>query len=318
MITIVITVYNKQQFLHRVFDSVLNQKGVNDSDYEVLVINDGSTDNSLSIIEDYARQYSYIRVFNQSNQGLSMARNKGVELAVGDYVWFVDADDYISPESVSLICEAAKKNPDVISIYSNTEGENGIIRNSVSPDIKTGKEMLLDPNVGVCGVFNILRKEFVKKNALKYYPGIYHEDSEFTPRMLYYANNVIVIPRVLYTVIHEPNSITQVPRAKRAFDCLIVAEHLISFIEKNNEVNSDIGRVFINNAAVCVNNALNIIIKNNPEEQKRFNKELQSKPLLIDVLKKSSRIKYNLEGYVFLFFPGNYTRAFKFLKQCQL
>lgn len=316
-LTIILTVYNKEPFLDRAFNALLTQINVCEDDYEVLVVNDGSTDHSVDIIEKYALNDSRIRVLSQQNQGLSMARNNGVEGAAGDYVWFVDADDYISSNSVRLICDAMIEKPDVITIYSNTEGEDNIIRNAVPTSVKTGKNMLVDPNVGDCGVFNVLRKSFLIDNDLKFFPGIYHEDSEFTPRMLYLANKVVVIPEILYTVIHEPNSITQVPRVKRAFDCLIVADHLVKFAE-NEEMDSTTEAVFINKASVCINNAFNIIVKNNAEEQDRFNDTFNCMPHLIKVLMKSTKIKYRVEGLLFKISCGNYVGAFKLLKLFQL
>ena len=167
-LSIILTVYNKADFLHRSFQALLSQECVSDGDYEVLVVNDGSEDDSSIIIEEYAKKDYRVRVLSQDNQGLSMARNTGIDMAKGDYVWFVDADDVISPKSVYMICNAINFRPDVISICSDTEGVPDIIRNKVSKDIKTGREMLLDPNWVVCSVLNILRRDFLIKNQLRF------------------------------------------------------------------------------------------------------------------------------------------------------
>ena len=93
MLTIVLTVYNKAPYLVRALDSLLSQKATKEGDYEILIVNDGSTDESPKIIDEYAAKDSKIRVLTQHNQGLSMARNNGTNDAMGDYVWYVDADD---------------------------------------------------------------------------------------------------------------------------------------------------------------------------------------------------------------------------------
>lgn len=100
MLSIILTVYNKETYLIRALDGLLCQEGVSQSDYEVIALNDGSTDNSLRILEDYDAQFPNFRVVTQNNQGLSMARNNRVDAAKGDYIWFVDADDMIPKNAV--------------------------------------------------------------------------------------------------------------------------------------------------------------------------------------------------------------------------
>lgn len=314
ILTIVLTVYNKEAYLHRAFTTLLGQGGTREDDYEVLVINDGSLDGSLVICEEYAKKDERVRVVTQVNQGLSMARNNGVDAAMGDYVWFVDADDVISTDAVRLICNAAKANPDVIPIYAKTEGIERV-RNAVDPASKTGKDILLGGLWEQCGVFNVFRKGFLKENDLYFMPGVYHEDAEFTPRMFYVAKSIKVIPEILYTVIHEPNSITSIPRPKRAFDCLIVAESLARFIEMNGEHNTAVGCVIANNAAIVINNGFNVIVQNNSEEQKKLDKAFHDKRrMLIDVMASASKFKYRLESFLFRLFPKHYVCTYKVLK----
>lgn len=311
MLTIILTVYNKAPFLRRALDSLLTQKGTNDGDYEVLIVDDGSTDESPSIIKEYERKDARIRVLTQRNQGLSMARNNGTDAAKGDYVWYVDADDYFPLDSVRLITEAITYKPDIIPIYAQTHGDSRI-RNKVPVTAKTGKDILLSGEWEVCGVFNVFRVVFLKQNNLRFAPGIYHEDSEFTPRMLYCADTVKVIPEVLYIVYHEPNSITQKPRAKRAFDYLIVADNLNNFCSQNVKDNV-LAQVFLSYISSTINSAFSIIIRNSKEEQKNFEKSLSSKTHLLDVLNHTSSIKYRIEGLLFKMFKRHYVLLYRFM-----
>ena len=93
-ISVIVPIYNAEAYLNRCLDSIINQTY---SDLEIILINDGSTDNSLDICLEYASKDKRIVVYNQTNKGISKARNKGIELATGDYIGFVDSDDIISP-----------------------------------------------------------------------------------------------------------------------------------------------------------------------------------------------------------------------------
>lgn len=314
-LTIVLTVYNKEAYLRRAFDSLLSQEGVQEDDYEVLVVNDGSTDGSAAIVEEYAREDKRVRVLTQQNQGLSMARNNGTEAAHGEYVWYVDADDRISPKGVSLICKAAEEHPDIIPIYAETEGIDKV-RNAVGEYCKTGKEILLDGHWEYCGVFNVFRRAFLAENSLRFLPGIYHEDAEFTPRMLYAAKTVQVVPEVLYTVYRDPDSITQVPRAKRAFDYLTVAEHLSRFVQEKGEITSVIGKVIDSSAALDINNAFAVICQNDKEQQQLLNQAFYEKRKdLLRSLRNAASSKYRIEALFFSFFPKRYVQVYQWMKK---
>lgn len=314
ILSIILTVYNKADFLDRVFESLLNQDGEKEY-YEVLVVNDGSTDNSLSIIQRYALENSNLRVLNQTNQGLSMARNNGVDSANGKYVWFVDADDCISTDAVKMIVEATSSQPDIIPIYAKTEGEPRI-RNAVNRYAKTGKDILLMGGWEQCGVFNVFRRSFLLENHLRFIPGIYHEDADFTPRALYAAKSIKVVPQVLYTVFRDPESITQIPRSKRAFDYLTVASSLSQFVISNNETKSKIGTVIDGTSAICINNAMHIIVQNKAEDQELLCSVFYEKRyLLLRSLVNSRLRKYRIEAILFWVFPKHTVSVYKALKR---
>lgn len=312
-LTIVLTVYNKEPYLRRALDALLKQEGIHDGYYEVLAVNDGSTDGSAAILDEYAKRDKRVRIHTQTNQGLSKARNNGTEEALGDYVWYVDADDTFSSKSVRLICNAIDERPDVIPIYAETLGVEKI-RNQVPVSVEDGQDVLLTRKWEQCGVFWVLRRDFLKDNQLSFLPGVYHEDAEFTPRMLYYAKKVKVIPEVLYTVIHEPNSITGVPRPKRAFDCLTVAEKLDDFVQTNQLHGRDVGKVIDDQAALLINNGFYVIVQNGRGAQRDFNKVFRSKPQLMIILSSSTMRKYKIEAIMFKLLPNCYVQIYKLMK----
>ncbi len=315
ILTFILTVYNKEGFLHRIFDSLLSQEEDDMIDYEVLVVNDGSSDGSAAIVEKYVQKDSRVRVLTQENQGLSMARNNGLDVAQGEYVWFVDADDIISPRSVKLIYDAMTSKPDVIPIYARTEGID-VVRNAISPDAITGKEVLLGRKWQHCGVFYVYKRSFLLDKGLRFLPGIYHEDSEFTPRMLYSANSVKVVPEVLYTVCRDPNSITQVPRAKRAFDYLTVSDNLSRFVVERGESKTAVGRVLDDTVALCINNAFYIIVQNKKEDQKRLELLFYDKRrTLLRSLSSSTHGKYRIEAILLTLVPKKCVSVYNMLKR---
>ena len=312
-LTIVITVFNKEPYLRRVFESVLNQQDAQIDDYEVLAVNDGSTDGSSKILEEYKLKDKRVRVLTHQNQGLSMARNNGVKEAKGDYVWFVDADDSIASNAVHLICKAISFHPDIIPIYAKTDGIEKV-RNEVPKNVKSGKDILLSYKWEACGVFNVFRRSFLLDNDLSFYPGIFHEDVEFTPRVLYAAKSVVVIPEVLYTVYKTEGSITDIPKVKRAYDCLFVAESNNRIIDNNNERGSKLGRALSVRVSITITNSLNIMRQIDKKEWDKYNNELWSKRYLFSSMEQSGVFRYWLLAKLFRLFPKKYVQVFSLFK----
>lgn len=314
-LSIILTVYNKEPFLRRALDSLLNQEGIVEGEYEVLAVNDGSIDGSASILEEYSQRDNRVRILTQKNQGLSMARNNGTEEAKGDYVWFVDADDTVSENSVAQIINLIGLSPDVIPIYAVTDGVK-TIRNKINPNINTGREVLIEGKWEHCGVFWIFRKSFLKEKELRFIPGIFHEDAEFTPRMLYSASSVKVLPEVLYKVYRgDEQSITKVPRPQRAYDMVYVVKQLMSFFKANNEQGSDVDKIMCNNNAGLLNTAMFVITCNNKEEWSRFNKHIYNNKSVLRNFSKSSLLKNRLEGCLFHVFPKHCVNVFYYVRK---
>ena len=296
-LTIVLTVYNKERYLGRAFSALLNQVDTEKDDYEVLVVNDGSTDGSAAVIDDYVRNDFRVRVLTQPNQGLSMARNNGIEPAKGDYIWFVDADDEISNYSVRKLCDAIDSSPDVIPIYACTQGINKV-RNMVNPSAGTGKYILIDTHWEHCGVFWVMKKRFLLCNHT--------------------AEKVYVVPEVLYKVFHADElSITSVPRPNRAYDMVTVVETLQAFFANKGELGTLIGRRICDNNAGLLNTALFVITQNNKEEQKRFDKVLFEKRKVLKSFIGASLFVYRVEGILLSMFPKHYSAVFSFFRRCK-
>lgn len=114
-LSIVIPVYNSEDYLVECLDSIINQ---NESEYEIICVDDGSTDNSFQILKEYEQKYHHIRVISQTNKYAGAARNEGLKHSAGKYVWFVDSDDIVNDESISIIFEITKKTDVPIIIFN--------------------------------------------------------------------------------------------------------------------------------------------------------------------------------------------------------
>lgn len=309
-LSIILTVYNKEPYLRRALDALVLQKGDNVNEYEILAVDDGSTDGSAIILEEYKNN---IRVLSQNNQGLSMARNNGVDNASGDYVWFVDSDDIISENAVSSICKAMEKKPDVIPIYARTEGVNKV-RNCISTTNKSGYDILVERKWEDCGVFYVLRRSFLIEKGLRFVPGMFHEDADFTPRMLYAAQSVVVVPNVLYTVVRTPGSITNVPNPKRAYDLLTVAFGNYNLAKQDLLWKTKVGHSLCHHGAASITNALHVITQQSENEKKLFNEAFYNNKYLIKLFLNSQTPRYVIMGIILYIFPKNCVNIYSLLK----
>ena len=310
-LSIIIPVYKVEKFIRSCLESVAYQECIDNSIYEVIVVNDGSPDNSIGIINTFDWGNVAHSVITQENKGLSGARNTGLDNAAGEYVWFVDSDDIISPNAVSLIVEKAN-NSDVINISHSRVIDGAVQVPIVLQDCATGLEML-KKGFSHEVPFHIFKKKLLIDNGIKFYEGIFHEDSEFTPRCLYLAEKVVNIQTALYYYNIRGGSIMTVVKSKRAFDYLKVANSLIRFSNEQGERLTH--SPLINTICVCLNNALFIISQGNIEEQIKWNKEFCDQPLFTRALKHSSILKYRLEGVIFGIIPANKIHLYKFISK---
>ncbi len=121
-LSIIVPVYNTEKFLRRCLDSIVGQY---DGEMELIIVNDGSPDKSNEICREYEKKYSFIKYIEKENGGLSSARNEGLKYATGDYVWFVDSDDYISDNAIKEIDKKIKSNADLYEFgYFTQNGES--------------------------------------------------------------------------------------------------------------------------------------------------------------------------------------------------
>lgn len=315
ILSIIIPVYNVEKYLEKCVRSTQVQD-IPFSEYEVIIINDGSPDNSLAIAERLAVDLPNVKVYSQKNQGLSAARNTGMCYAKGDYYMFLDSDDWISENCLgSIIKKLRDERPDVLAICACNEYQEGSKIRKIYNDesVISGVQHMLD-GIEYCAPFGIWRADFLKTNNLSFFVGIFHEDEEFTPRAYYKAKKVSRLGKLVYHVFQNPKSITRSFNPKKGFDLIqVVCPHLSSFCEE--VIESECRDLLNTRISLLFNNGLNSCKDADAEIIDRLNLLCYEKRNLFVHLIHSSKLKYRVEGILFSIFPKHIMSIYRFIQK---
>ena len=206
-LSIIVPVYNVENYIRPCLESIFKQ-GLNDAVFEVIIVNDGSTDCSMEMIADIIKAHSNITVINQENQSLSVARNKGISVAKGEYILMPDSDDMLVENSLSpLLQKALETKVDlVVADFLGIEDEDiphfsGVVQKEFSVQQKSGQQLFLeDLNPRHCYVWRTLyRREFFHENHISFIRGINLQDVPFTHRCYLNAHRCLKASWLLYT-----------------------------------------------------------------------------------------------------------------------
>ena len=200
-VTIIVPVYNVSEYLDTCLKTLVNQTI---DDMEIIAIDDASSDNSLMILKKYADRYSNLRVYhNEENLGQSATRNKGLDLASGEYIGFLDADDYVSLSMYNTMYEAALKNnfPDIITSSLKFVTDDSYAFKDYARDlngrcsrISDNPDRILYESPSVCN--KLFRKDVI--GDYRFIPGVMWEDVAFTYTRLIKANNILTMNNLDY------------------------------------------------------------------------------------------------------------------------
>ena len=245
-----------------------------------------------------------IRVITQENKGLSMARNAGIEAATGKYIMFIDSDDHIVPDCLAGLAEKCRKDsPDILRICAADVRDGSVIRRFSLKDGETcsGKDILRQ-KFQVCAPFSIYRKGFLEQNRLRFHPGIYHEDNEFTPKAYWHADKVASVNDIIYFVRQTPESITRTPNPKRGYDLLNIIEMLVAFTETN--VAQEYKPYFYKQISDCFNGCIKLMNSLTGNEKACLKSKVNESRHILKYLKKSSSLSHRIEGLLMNMCPG--------------
>lgn len=209
-VSVIIPVYNTEDYLEEAVRSIMNQTL---KEIEIIIIDDGSIDNSLSIIEELSNEDSRISCYTQENSGLSQTRNRGIELAFGEFIYFMDSDDILALNALELCYSQAKrKELDFVFFDGITFSDERIVASDTTYKrtyifdeeiVYNGIDMLnrmLENYIyraSACMIF--INYDFLVKHNLNFYPGIIHEDELFTSQLYLFACRVSCVKKDFYS-----------------------------------------------------------------------------------------------------------------------
>lgn len=241
-ISIIIPVYNAEKYIGECLESCVNQSL---EEIEIIVVNDCSPDNSIKIAEKFQKSDSRVRIINhKENKRQGGARNTGVQEALGEYIWFVDSDDYINTFACQALYDYAKKRDLEILQFSSCnftekDGKKTFEINCLNnPWIKNKVLNPSDKNSNLSGCPNVTPWSYIVKNSLvrnfKFREGVYHEDVDFTLKLFSQCNRFETISYTAYYYRTNPESTTNTTLSeKRLNDMLTLCRVLKECIEKN-------------------------------------------------------------------------------------
>lgn len=237
-LSIIVPIYNVEEYIARCALSLFNQTA-SMNHYEVVFVNDGTKDNSIQVLRntiDFDSTPNF-HIVEKTNGGLSSARNFGVKNSSGDYVWYVDSDDWIDSDSVEILFNLMKTSPDVIvttQMYSNKgDKESDKYSHAINFEGKGSEMFQFSPPV--CSVAYICKRRFLVEHNLEFKEGILHEDSELIPRLLYVANHVVATDRPLYHHFMREGSISHVINPHRYESYFMMLDSLSDFYNTSVE-----------------------------------------------------------------------------------
>ncbi|WP_303006327.1 glycosyltransferase [Bacteroides congonensis] len=217
-VSVVIPVYNTEKYVREAVESIMRQSL---KELEIIIINDGSTDGSLHIAEELKSADNRIKIYSQANQGLSMARNAGILHAHGTYIYFMDSDDLLEKDAMQLCYRKCEEEKLDFVFFDAQSFFDGNLKNAPSLSYNrtdkledrtyTGDEALKtqleNREYTPSACLNFIRRSFLEKNGLRFYPGIVHEDQLFTTLLYLQAGKTACIKRTFFQRRMRENSI---------------------------------------------------------------------------------------------------------------
>lgn len=296
--TVIIPVYNVAPYLRKCISSVLEQEF---QSYELILVDDGSTDGSKEICDEYTNADSRIKVLHQKNQGASVARNKGIEKALGEYIIFLDGDDYWYDKKVlnKIYLRLKLSNAEVLSfnyvkIYTDMTDKPYLKEHKNMPLNRGEKESLkyqIDRDIWLSCPWNkVIKRRLFDNGNLKFRPGITSEDIDWCFRLALYAERFDFIADVIVCYRQRQTSISNAITVKK-MDVLIdnIEECLSLLIQNKDNKNADILKPYIGYQYGTAIYLLTLI--DNKKEYKRLISRLNEKK---NILKWSHNPKIRL------------------------
>ena len=234
-VSIIVPVYNVEKFLEKCLDSLTNQTL---KDIEIICVNDGSTDNSLNILKSFSEKDSRIIIINKQNEGPSVARNTGMKIAKGEYIGFVDSDDWVDLDFYEKLYNSTINNGADISTASiirwrkhNTKYKIKYSEEKTYTNLQDKMDCCNIPKI--CYIWNKLYKSTILKDE-KFKSGVYFEDVIWLPYVIKKSNIIVTTPNTNYYYRVNKSSIVKKTSKKKQQDNYLAKKQMIKFFKENN------------------------------------------------------------------------------------
>lgn len=241
-ISIIVPIYNSEKYLKKCIDSIINQ---DKKELEIILVNDGSTDNSLDIINSY--KDDRIRVFNNNNQGIGKTRNFGIKKANGKYIMFLDSDDYLEYNACSKLYEKIKKdNLDLVICDFNIIKGRDVLKEKLISFENTSlvNNPLLINKINLSPWNKIYKTELIKNNNLKFIENLKYEDAPFVLMSMDKAFKIGKVDYCLINYVIHNNSETTI-RDDRVFDIIEIVKIIKKHFKDKSNLKENIDKLIV-------------------------------------------------------------------------
>ncbi|HHW37926.1 MAG TPA: glycosyltransferase [Bacillales bacterium] len=270
-ISIIVPVYKVEPYIHKCVDSILGQTF---TDFEVILVDDGSPDNCGEICDEYAQKDSRVKVIHKENGGLSDARNAGIDRARGDYIGFVDSDDWIEPDMYELLYGMCIENNCEIACctsiihFKNKTVVNGTHSLTVH-DRNHAMRTMLEGELFDEVVWTKLFKRSLLKD-IRFTVGIVYEDTAFTYKVIHESNQVCCIGAPKYNYLKRDDSVMDNAVKNIRIDAVFIYDEMYKFIEKYYQELSNLVALKLANSSMSTLNLLSSRQKYKENKEKYF------------------------------------------------
>lgn len=220
LLSVIVPVYNVEQYIRSCIESIYKQ-GLSESSFEVIVVNDGTQDNSMGVIQDIVNEHSNIFVINQENQGISVARNNGIAQAKGEYLLMIDSDDILIPGTLGpVLAKAVETKVDLVVSEFLKMTDEQIDAFPTTHSLPSQKKFEIVPTTGIELLVNnmkrhanfvwrtLFKRSFLQENNIRFVPGILYEDIPFTNECYLKAHSCLKTTMPIYIYRKRMGSVT--------------------------------------------------------------------------------------------------------------
>ncbi len=283
MVSVIVPVYNAEKYINKCVDSILNQTY---KDFELILIDDGSNDNSLELIKKYAVKDSRISLFSHENKGVSYTRNLGLDLAKGDYIMFIDSDDWIESDMLEvLIQNIEKSNADISCCQYDKNLRTDISSFEIWSREKFLSEFIMHKKINGSLVNKLIKREAISN--IRFNDSIkYGEDALFLWKVLLNSNSICLTNKVLYhVVLHDDSASGGGSYKPIRKDCIEVWNLIVSDASSFSKELRDLAKAQLANMAFFSLYEMIYYNYNDIEHEKLYRKTLKEEYTYLQIAK---------------------------------